>query len=110
MRFQVIASFEKLDQDIIDIDLPEAYYENELRFLAIIFNCMDKNSLEELVKLSVCQYPKSNSETILQWLIDRNGKYYFNYGVNNDEDTKYFQEFKNFYLKDKFGDKIQEAQ
>jgi len=109
MRFQVIASFEKLGQDIIDIDLSEAYYENELRFLAVIFNCMDKDSLEELVKLSVCQHLKSHSDAI-QWLINRDGKYYFNYDVNNDEDTKYFHEFKNFYIKDKYGDEIQDVQ
>jgi hypothetical protein len=100
MRFQIIASFEKLDQDIIDIDLPETYYENETRFLTTVFNCMDENSIKELVKFSVCQHVKSHSDAI-QWLIDRNGKYYFNYGVNNDEDTKNLHEFKNFYLETK---------
>ena len=98
MRFEIIASFEELDQDIIDIDLPEIYYENEARFLTMILNCMEKNSIKELVKLSVCQHTKSQSEAI-QWLIDRNGKYFFNYGVNNDEDTKNLYEFKIFYLK-----------
>ena len=98
MRFQIIANFYALEDDIIDIDLPEIYYENEARFLTMILNCMEDDSIEKLVKLSVCQHAKSPSEAI-QWLIDRNGKYFFNYGVNNDPDTKSLSEFKIFYLK-----------
>jgi hypothetical protein len=97
MRFHIIASFEELDQDIIDIDLPKVYYENEEQFMRIILNCMDEESVKQLVKLSVIQFAKSDSEAI-QWLIDRNGKYFFNYGVNNDPDTKSLSEFKIFYL------------
>jgi len=97
MRFQIIASFEKLDQDIIDIDLPEIYYENEARFVTMILNCMDEESILQLVKLSVFQHPKTQADAI-EWLIDRNGKYFFNYGVNNDPDTKSLSEFKIFYL------------
>jgi len=97
MRFEIIANFNVLDQDIIDIDLPEIYYENEARFLTMVLNCMEEDSIKDLVKLSVCQHAKSRSEAI-QWLIDRNGKYFFNYGVNNDPDTKSLSEFKIFYL------------
>jgi hypothetical protein len=98
MRFQIIASFEEIDQDIIDIDLPEIYYENEARFLTMVLNCMEEDNIKELVKLSVFQESKSVSDNI-EWLIDRNGKYFFNYGVNNDPDTKSLSEFKIFYLK-----------
>lgn len=98
MRFHIIANFEKLDQDIIDIDLPEIYCENEARFLTMVLNCMEEDNIKELVKLSVYQQSKSVSDAI-EWLIGRNGKYFFNYGVNNDEDTKNLYEFKIFYLK-----------
>ena len=99
MRFQIIATFEELDQDqdIIDIDLPEIYYENEARFVTMILNCMEEDNIKKLAKLSVCQHPKTHADAI-QWLIDRNGKYFFNYGVNNDPDTKSLSEFKIFYL------------
>ena len=97
MRFQIIANFYELPDDIIDIDLPEIYYENEARFVTMILNCMEEDSIKKLAKLSVCQHAKSQAEAI-QWLIDRNGKYFFNYGVNNDPDTKSLSEFKIFYL------------
>jgi len=97
MRFQIIATFEELDQDIIDIDLPEIYYENEARFVTMILNYMEEDSIKKLAKLTVCQHPKRHADAI-QWLIDRNGKYFFNYGVNNDPDTKSLSEFKIFYL------------
>lgn len=100
MRFQIIASFEELDQDIIDIDLTEDYYQNEARFLTIVFNCLDENSIKELVKFSVCHYP-GDSDPQLLWLLDRQGKYYFNYGVNDDADTKRLYDFKNKYLEHK---------
>ena len=97
MRFQIIANFYELPDDIIDIDLPEIYYENEARFVTMILNCMEEDSIKKLAKLSVCQHAKSQAEAI-QWLIDRNGKYFFNYGVNNDPDTKSLSEFRIFYL------------
>ena len=97
MRFQIIATFEELDQNIIDIDLPEIYYENEARFVTMILNCMEEDSIKKQAKLSVWQHPKTPADAI-QWLIDRNGKYFFNYGVNNDPDTKSLSEFKIFYL------------
>jgi hypothetical protein len=59
---------------------------------------MEEDNIKELVKLSVFQESKSVSDNI-EWLIDRNGKYFFNYGVNNDPDTKSLSEFKIFYLK-----------
>jgi hypothetical protein len=99
MRFEIIASFEELNQDIFYIDLPDGNYtkDDEEQFMRIILNCMDEESVKKLVKLSVIQFAKSDSEAI-QWLIDRNGKYFFNYGVNNDPDTKSLSEFKIFYL------------
>ena len=97
MRFQIIANFEKLDQDIFDIDLPQVYCEDEARFLTMILNCMEEDSIKDLAKLSVFQRAKSRSE-VIEWLVERNGKYYFNYGVNLDPDTKSLSEFKIFYL------------
>ena len=103
MRFNIIASFKELDQDIIDIDLPDAIYtkEDEEQFIRIILNCMDQESVKQLIKLSVCQNIKKSQLEVIQWLMDRDGKYYFNYDVNNDADTKRWYDFKNNYLENK---------
>jgi hypothetical protein len=98
MNFQIIASFEQLDQDIFDIVLTKDFYENEEKFLRIILNCIDETSIKELVKISVCQNIKKSQLEVIEWLIDRDGKYYFNYDVNNDADTKRWHDFKNNYL------------
>jgi hypothetical protein len=97
MNFQIIASFEQLDQDIFDIVLTKDFYENEEKFVRIILNCIDETSIKELVKISVCQYTK----TSLQWLRDSNGKYFFNIDVNKDMKTKKWYNFKNNYLENK---------
>jgi hypothetical protein len=100
MRFNIIASFKELDQDIIDIDLPDAIYtkEDEEQFIRIILNCIDKESVKQLIKLSVWKNIKKSQCEGIQWLMDRDGKYYFNYDVNNDADTKRWRDFKNNYL------------
>ena len=103
MRFNIIASFKELDQDIIDIDLPDAIYtkEDEEQFIRIILNCIDKESVKQLIKLSVWKNIKKSQCEGIQWLMDRDGKYYFNYDVNNDADTKRWDDFKNNYLENK---------
>jgi len=103
MRFNIIASFKEVDQDIIDIDLPDAIYtkEDEEQFIRIILNCIDEESVKQLIKLSVWQNIKKSQCEGIQWLMDRDGKYYFNYDVNNDADTKRWDDFKNNYLENK---------
>lgn len=97
MRFNVITTYDIADQDIIDIDLSKDHYEDEEKFIKIILDCIDVSNVAELNKISVLQYTKKHSE-VIKWLLKRNGKYYFNYDVNDDDDTKRWYEFKHNYL------------
>ena len=96
MLFEIITTFEHRDQYIFEIDL--SYVNNEKNFLASILNCLDGEQIKNLIKLSICHYAK-NGESSIDWLMNRNGKYYFNYETNNNQDTKEWYDFKNNYLK-----------
>ena len=100
MNFQIIASFEQLDQDIFDIVLTKDFYENEEKFILTILNCIDETSIKELVKISVYQCANTLLE-VNEWLINSNGKYFFNIDVNKDIKTKKWYDFKNNYLQNK---------
>ena len=92
MRFNVITTYDVSEQDIIDIDLHRHHYDDEERFMKIVLDCIDVSSIMELNKISVCQHAKQFSD-ISNWLLERSGKYYFNYGINNDDDTKRWHDF-----------------
>ena len=100
MRFNVIATFENVDQDIIDIDLPETYYSDEEKFVKTIFDCLEKEDIGELIKFSVCQFANNESDAI-KWLIERDGKIHFNHYENQDDDTRRWHNFRIDYLKDR---------
>ena len=95
MKFQIIASFENIDQVIFDLETKNI--TNEDIFMKVIFENLDNDEIKELTKLSICQIIK-NKDEIIDWLFDRNGKYYFNCELNDDPDTKKWGEFKNNYL------------
>jgi negative regulator of genetic competence, sporulation and motility len=95
MLFQIIASFEVLEQLIIEINVD---VENEEKFIYYILDQLDDNEIKDLIKLSICNIAKTKSQS-LKWLYDRNGKYYFNYEVNDDDDTKKWYQLKLDYLK-----------
>lgn len=95
MLFQIIASFEVLEQLIIEINVD---VENEEKFIYYILDQLDDNEIKDLIKLSICNISKTKSQP-LKWLYDRNGKYYFNYEINNDDDTKKWYQLKLDYLK-----------
>ena len=94
MLFQVIATFEDGNQDIFDIEI---VIHDENKFLYEILDAIDYD-VKNLIKLSICHIAKNKYEK-LNWLYDRNGKYYFNYEINNDDDTKKWNELKVNYLK-----------
>jgi hypothetical protein len=100
MRFNVIATFENVDQDIIDIDLPTSYYSEEEKFVKTIFDCLNKEDIRELVKFSICQFANNQTEA-LNWLDQRDGKIYFNYYENDDDDTRRWHNFRIDYLQDR---------
>jgi hypothetical protein len=95
MKFQIIASFENIDEVIFDLETKNI--TNEDIFMKVIFDNLEFDEIKELTKLSICQTFK-NKDEIMDWLIDRNGKYYFNYELNDDSDTKKWYEYKNNYL------------
>ena len=78
MRFNVIVTFENVDQDMIDIDLPKSYYSDEEKFVKTILDCLEKDDIRELIKFSICPFANNDSEDI-NWLEQRDGKIYFNY-------------------------------
>ena len=93
LAFQVIATFEDdIEQDIFNFELQ--YLENidEKSLLKIIFQSLE--NLEKLEKLSIYQL-NCDRENCLEWLLKSNGKYYFNISVNNDEETLYWNNFRN---------------
>lgn len=99
MRFNVIVTFENVDQDIIDIDLPETHYSDEEKFVKTIFDCLEKEDIGELIKFSVCQF--ANNVDGISWLIERDGKFYFNHYENQDGDTRRWHNFRIDYLQDR---------
>ena len=96
MLFQIIATFEDGDQDIFEIDI--GYVNNEKNFIENILDCLESEQIKNLIKLSICHYAK-NGEPSVDWLMNRDGKYFFNYETNDDNDTKEWYDFKNNYLK-----------
>lgn len=40
-----------------------------------VFNCME--NIDDLIKLSICQKNCNTLTDIMDWIIDRNGKFYF---------------------------------
>lgn len=98
MRFNVIATFENVDEDIIDIDLPETWYSDEEKFVKTIFDCLQKEDIGELIKFSVFQ-SANNQTDIINWLIERDGKFFFNNHENKDNDTRRWHNFRIEYLK-----------
>lgn len=95
LSFQVIASFENYEQDIFDFDI-DKYYIDEESFITEVLKCLE--NVDDLYKLSICQFCTNKNE-IMDWLLSRNGKYFFNVDANEDEDTKYWNEFRNKYIK-----------
>ena len=94
--FQVIASFEIEDQSIFDLKIQKDYI-SEADLLEQIFDQL--TDLDQLYKLSICQYNCNKAENVLEWLNKRRGKFYFNIDINNDEDTKIWRDFKDKYIK-----------
>lgn len=95
LTFQVIATFENYEQDIFEFDLINKDNIDENSFIIEVFRCIEHH--DDLTKLSICQFSKNNN--FIDWLIKRNGKYYFNTDINEDDDTKYWNDFRNKYIK-----------
>ena len=97
LDFQVIASFDNLEQDIFEISIMANVIKSEYDMLEYMFDTMNTNDLKQLAKFSICQRIE-NERDILPWLLQTNGKYYFNTNVNNDNETKVNASILKLYL------------
>lgn len=83
------------EQEIWTTEVPRNISQSD--FMLFIFNELGKENVNSLLKISTCQYGLKNIDQAIKFLMDRNGKYYFNTEVNNDDDTKYWEDFKKTY-------------
>ena len=95
VNFNIIASFNNYEQDIFDIEFNTKNI-TEATFITNIFKNIDH--VEDLYKLSICQMNCKTNEELLPFLKIRNGKYYFNYEQNKDDDTLFWTTFRNEYV------------
>jgi len=93
--FDVIYTFDKIEQKFIDIVIPEIKQKENRRadniLLNQLFQFLSQEELKQLVKISTCKH----YTTILpNFLENRNGKYFFNVERNNSSDTEYNRDFR----------------
>jgi len=96
LHISVICSFDTSEQVFIEIEpSPEITMD---QFLKEMFKTLTNEELAELVKFSCCQNTQSKNEKILPFLLETNGKFYFNPDVNNDQETIKCDQLRNDYL------------
>lgn len=96
MNIQCILSIENDEQQILMLDNINNNITKE-ELLKIIFNELEQEEVKFLYKISTCQFD-NNIDNCIQWLINENGKIYFNTDINNDNDTIENKEIKDKYL------------
>ena len=97
MQYEIICTFNKYEQIVLTL-----YYNSDIsekNFINEIFNMLKINELKHLVKLSCCQLYTFSFTKLLPFIQKNNGKYYFNIDINKDPETKYWNDFRNEYLK-----------
>ena len=96
----VILTFDCYDQGIYYYVIDRS--NDEINYLHSIFNAMHgKDDVEHLVKISVChQY--SGMEDLPDFVLNRNGKYYFNTNINKDLQTALDKANKDAWLSGSF--------
>jgi hypothetical protein len=83
--FDLILTFRDLEQIFINpFAVPKGI--SEAGFVQAVFAELDDEKLAELVKISACIH-FTPGEEIESWIPPREGKFYFNTEVNDDEDT-----------------------
>ena len=93
-KFQIIASYEKHEQQVMNIELPLNIKSEEL-FIQLLLYYFDDDKIDDLIKFSICQFCDKR-EDLFEWLEKTNGKYYF---TDEDDDTKFWKYFKKRYIK-----------
>jgi len=69
---------------------------DEKTFINSIFKYID--NIEDLYELNVCQINCKTIKEFLPFLRIRNGRYYFNYDTNKDDDIIFWATFKDQYV------------
>lgn len=100
IEYEIICSFDHRPQMFLYVtfDEPLAQITEEL-FLQRVFDNLDPLEVVDLWKLSCCQLHVSNVTDLPRFIIQRNGKFFFNEDRNRDRDTKYLARFKRNYTR-----------
>lgn len=93
IRVQFIFTYYHKDQEMCELEFDPNITEK--KFICKIFKEL-KEDVEDLWKISCCQFCKTEND-LLPFLKERNGKYFFNYEINKDQDTKKWLKIKNNY-------------
>ena len=94
--YEIIATFRELEQIMFHVSFhkkPRKIKEHE--FISTCFDALQRDELRELVKFSCCQ---TTPGPLPKYILNRNGKYYFNPDVNNDDDTHYWSQYRDDYI------------
>lgn len=96
-NFNVIVTFASDDMEQFFMDLSLNDIPNEEGFVERIMSELAVHELENLVKLSVC-HMLGKDEAPCEWLMARQGKFFFNVDVNSDPDTAKWNDVRNAKL------------
>lgn len=79
----------------IDQVIRREYFDNNLTEEEFMTKVLKElvSDVKNLIKISTCQM--CAKKDCLKFLLQRNGKYYFNTDVNKDDDTKHWDNFRN---------------
>jgi len=97
MDYEIICTFTNREQLVLYIFSNEN--TNESEFIKKIFKKLYINEVKQLVKLSCCQIHFGRHSKLLKFIEKNNGKYYFNTDDNDFSHTKYWNNFRNEYIK-----------
>jgi hypothetical protein len=92
----VIVTFENSPQVFLLLTFSSSSPED---FVRLVLDEFSPEVVSEIVKISCCQL----TEAPLPWILENNGKFYFNVSENPDGDTYKWATFKTLYLLEKFG-------
>lgn len=83
IKIEIIYTFQNAPQEICELMVPSKATEEE--FLTIVLIGLPLEKIDNLIKLSTCQY--ASEKKCIEWLLNHNGKIFFNTDVNKDEET-----------------------
>lgn len=95
--FNIIFTFDNEPQQIFDALIGRCTRDDEL--LVHLFQLTEIDKLPHLIKISTSMQFMPLSE-YPEFLMKRNGKYYFNTDINSDEDTKLCNQIKQIYIEE----------